>query len=213
LPTAAWGTRIHTATPLGKRRRGGSIHRLSRGGLKGGYALAILPFLMQLVQTRIRLDAPFTSAFTACRFTFQRRRVTLCACEMLLPNCGPFPQISHTCAMMTSLQLLFLDLVSPRYVYVSGIETPLKTDLSAALANGAHKDTPPPACRIFSIPGTGPRAKPHSRICASECQSDTRKTRCYSYRNATTGSTFIAARAGIRVAASATSASSSATAV
>jgi hypothetical protein len=29
----------------------------------------------------------------------------LCACEMLLPNCGPLPQISHTCAM-TSLQTL-----------------------------------------------------------------------------------------------------------
>src|ERR1700733_1091659 len=55
---------------------------------------------MQLVQTRIRLGAPFTSAFTACRFTFQRRRVTLCACEMLLPNCGPLPQTSHTCAMV-----------------------------------------------------------------------------------------------------------------
>src|SRR3974377_1060462 len=54
---------------------------------------------MQLVQTRIRFGAPFTSALTACRFTFQRRRVTLWACEMLLPNCGPFPQTSHTCAI------------------------------------------------------------------------------------------------------------------
>src|SRR6202007_1667159 len=54
---------------------------------------------MQLVQTRIRLGAPFTSALTFCKFTFQRRRVTLCACEMLFPNCGPFPQMSHTCAI------------------------------------------------------------------------------------------------------------------
>ena len=65
----------------------------------------ILPLLMQLVHTRMRLEAPFTSALTACRLTFQRRRETLCACEMLLPNCGPLPQISHTCAM-TSLQTL-----------------------------------------------------------------------------------------------------------
>lgn len=43
------------------------------------YALAILPALMQLVQTLIRFGAPLTSAFTACKFTFQRRRVTLCA--------------------------------------------------------------------------------------------------------------------------------------
>src|SRR5215469_6218620 len=60
---------------------------------------------MQLVQTRRLLGAPLTSAFTFCRFTFQRRRVTLCACEMLLPNCGPLPQTSHTCAIVL-LQLL-----------------------------------------------------------------------------------------------------------
>src|SRR5580658_3243796 len=54
---------------------------------------------MQLAQTRMRLGAPFTSALTACRFTFQRRRVTLCACEMLFPNCGPLPQTSHICAI------------------------------------------------------------------------------------------------------------------
>ena len=63
------------------------------------YALAILPLLMQLVHTLSFLGAPFTSAFTACRFTLHRRRVTLCAWDILLPNCGPFPQISHTCAM------------------------------------------------------------------------------------------------------------------
>src|SRR4029079_16612497 len=54
---------------------------------------------MQLVQTRIRFGAPFTSALTACRLTFQRRLVTLCACEMLFPNCGPLPQTSQTCAI------------------------------------------------------------------------------------------------------------------
>ena len=69
------------------------------------YALAIFPLLMQLVQTRRLLLAPLTSAFTFWRFTFQRRRVTLCACEMLLPNCGPLPQTSHTCAIAL-LQIL-----------------------------------------------------------------------------------------------------------
>src|SRR5579863_6290677 len=64
------------------------------------YALATLPLLMQLVHTRRLLGAPLTIAFTFCRFTFQRRRVTLCACEMLLPNCGPLPQTSHTCAIV-----------------------------------------------------------------------------------------------------------------
>jgi len=67
------------------------------------YVLATLPVLMQVVQTRMRLDAPLTRALTAWRLTFQRRRETLCAWEMLLPNCGPLPQMSHTCAM-TSLQ-------------------------------------------------------------------------------------------------------------
>src|SRR5579871_193614 len=55
---------------------------------------------MQLVHTRMRLGAPLTSALTAWRLGFQRRRVMLCACEMLLPNCGPLPQTSHTCAMV-----------------------------------------------------------------------------------------------------------------
>jgi hypothetical protein len=43
------------------------------------YVFETLPLLMQLVHTRMRFGLPFTSAFTACRFTFQRRRVTLCA--------------------------------------------------------------------------------------------------------------------------------------
>lgn len=72
-------------------------------------ALVILPLLMQLVQTRMRLEAPFTRALTAWRLTFQRRRETLCAWEMLLPNCGPLPQISHTCAMTSLQTFLFRD--------------------------------------------------------------------------------------------------------
>src|ERR1700761_761471 len=57
---------------------------------------------MQLVQTRMRLLPPPTFALTGRRFTFQRRRLMLCAWEMLLPNCGPLPQTSHTCAMTNS---------------------------------------------------------------------------------------------------------------
>ena len=41
--------------------------------------MASLPVLMQVVQTRMRLEAPLTRALTACRLTFQRRRETLCA--------------------------------------------------------------------------------------------------------------------------------------
>ena len=64
-----------------------------------GYALTTLPDLMQPVHTRMRLLALLIFALTVCRFTFQRRRVTLCAWEMLLPNCGFLPQSSQTCAM------------------------------------------------------------------------------------------------------------------
>jgi len=55
---------------------------------------------MQLVQTRMRLLAPAKVALTGRRFTFQRLRVVLFACEMLLPNCGPLPQMSHLAAMV-----------------------------------------------------------------------------------------------------------------
>ncbi len=69
-------------------------HRASR---RGTYALTILPALMQLAQTRTFLLAlgP-TLTLTGRRLTFHRRRVTLCACDTLLPNCGPLPQTSQT---------------------------------------------------------------------------------------------------------------------
>ena len=57
---------------------------------------------MQLVHTRMRLLPPSTLALTAWRLGFQRRRVVLCAWEMLFPNCGPLPQSSHFCAMSCS---------------------------------------------------------------------------------------------------------------
>jgi hypothetical protein len=42
---------------------------------------------------------PSTTARTRCRLGSQRRLVTLCAWEMLLPVIGPLPQISHRCAI------------------------------------------------------------------------------------------------------------------
>ena len=73
------------------------------------YALTTLPDLMQLVHTRMRLPEVFTFALTVWRLTFQRRRVTLCACETLLPNCGFLPQISHICAMICILYAANVD--------------------------------------------------------------------------------------------------------
>ena len=62
-------------------------------------ALTTLPLRRQEVHTRMRLvDAP-TFACTGRRLTFQRRLVTLWAWLMLLPNCGPLPQMSQTRAM------------------------------------------------------------------------------------------------------------------
>jgi hypothetical protein len=77
-----WGTRSFEAEPNFVR--------------DFAYALTILPALMQRVQTRIRLLPPSTAAFTGRRLTFQRRLETLWACEILLPNCGPLPQILQT---------------------------------------------------------------------------------------------------------------------
>jgi hypothetical protein len=65
-------------------------------------AFVTLPAFRQLLQTRSRFAPPPTFAFTGWRFTFQRRFVMLCACEMLFPNCGPLPQMSQTCAMLCS---------------------------------------------------------------------------------------------------------------
>jgi hypothetical protein len=70
-------------------------------GRKGGAYAAFwtFPFLMQDVQTRIRLGAPFTMAWTSCRLMFQRRFVKLWAWLTRLPNWGPRPQTSHTFAI------------------------------------------------------------------------------------------------------------------
>ena len=75
------------------------LRRKSSDQMKRAYALTTLPLRRQEVQTRIRLVAAPPLACTGRRFTFQRRLVTLWAWLMLFPNCGPLPQISHTCAM------------------------------------------------------------------------------------------------------------------
>src|SRR2546430_17499656 len=64
-------------------------------------ALAILPALMQLVQTFMRSTPPCGRCTRMdCRFGLKRRRVRLFAWETLLPNCGPLPQTSHLLAMI-----------------------------------------------------------------------------------------------------------------
>ena len=63
------------------------------------YAFTTFPLRRHEAHTRSLLVAPFTLARTGRRLTFQRRLVTLWAWLMLLPNCGPLPQISQTCAM------------------------------------------------------------------------------------------------------------------
>src|SRR5271169_5531083 len=63
------------------------------------YALTTLPLRRQDVHTRMRLVAAPTFACTGRRLTFQRRLLTLWAWLMVLPNCGPLPQISQTRAI------------------------------------------------------------------------------------------------------------------
>ncbi len=67
-------------------------------------AFCTLPSRIQEVQTRTRLPAPLMTAWTVCRFKFQRRFVTLWAWLMRCPNCGPRPQISQTLAIRTHFE-------------------------------------------------------------------------------------------------------------
>jgi hypothetical protein len=50
---------------------------------------------MQEVQTRMRLGAPLTTAWTFCKLMFQRRLVKLWAWLTLFPNWGPRPHRSQ----------------------------------------------------------------------------------------------------------------------
>ena len=52
-----------------------------------------------LVQTATFLGAPLTTTLIFWTFALQRRRVRRWLCEMLFPNSGVFPQMSHTDAM------------------------------------------------------------------------------------------------------------------
>jgi hypothetical protein len=92
------------ADPPGKsradgQRRGIDALSLKRTSIHRPYALTTLPLRRQDVQTRMRLVAAPTLAWTGRRLTFQRRLVTLWAWLILFPNCGPLPQRSQTCAM------------------------------------------------------------------------------------------------------------------
>ena len=61
------------------------------------------PERIHRVHTRTCFGRPSTTALTRCRLGFQRRLVTLCAWEILLPVIGPLPQISHRCAISVIL--------------------------------------------------------------------------------------------------------------
>ena len=71
---------------------------LSKLAIRQAAFVTLLDF-RQFVQTVIRRVRPLTFARTSCRFGIQRLRVRLCACEMLLPEIGFLPQISHTRAI------------------------------------------------------------------------------------------------------------------
>src|SRR6185437_6803451 len=111
---------------------------------------------MLLVQTVIRLPAPFTLARTGRRFTFQRRRVLLLAWETLLPNCGPLPQRSHLAAMV----LLQSSLIRGG---ISGRALRLRSTVHAAgraRANpGTHKSTHSSALSIIPRRSFAPKMR------------------------------------------------------
>ena len=52
--------------------------------------------LMHFVHTESLLGAPLTTARMRWMLGFQRRRLRRWECEMLFPNPGDLPQISHT---------------------------------------------------------------------------------------------------------------------
>src|ERR1041384_6153187 len=66
---------------------------------RGYAAFFTFPCLMHVAHTRIRWMRPSISARTFCKLGSQRRRVLLCACLILLPLMGLFPQIAQTFAI------------------------------------------------------------------------------------------------------------------
>jgi len=83
------------------------------------YAFVTLPLRRQPVHTRIFLLPWSVLAFTGRRLTFQRRLLTLWACEMLFPERGPLPQTSQTCAIAVTPSILFRGTAN-RETYPSG---------------------------------------------------------------------------------------------
>jgi len=84
----------------GRKRKLSSPQELMSKNQAG---LTIAPERMQRVQTRMRAVRPVSvTVLTFCRLGSQRRLFLLWACLTLLPVAGPFPQISHTRAMIYS---------------------------------------------------------------------------------------------------------------
>src|SRR5262249_13526002 len=72
-----------------KRRRIDQATACPRG------ARLILPAARHRVQTFTFWILPSTMVRTTCRFGFHVRRVLLLACDTLLPNATPLPQVKH----------------------------------------------------------------------------------------------------------------------
>jgi hypothetical protein len=109
----------------------------------------------------------------------------LWACEMLLPNCGPFPQTSHICAIVllpildcfvlpqfpsaqiSIAQCRSFDLspatktyrLRPRLQLQERLPLRMTASITAQSDMRARLNAPPAACRNLSIPGTSPAAK------------------------------------------------------
>jgi hypothetical protein len=66
-------------------------------------AFVTFPERMHRVQTFTYFGLPSTTARTRWTLGSQRRLLTLWAWEILLPDIGPLPQISHRCAIVEIL--------------------------------------------------------------------------------------------------------------
>ena len=116
LSIAQIGTTIAVG-PAGHPRRAGAHHTVRRGvtqpvvlvaARKGPrrYPRVTLPALMQDAQTfsRFLLPPGRVTTCTVWTFGFHRRLVRRWECDTDLPKPGPFPQISHTAAIIKLLK-------------------------------------------------------------------------------------------------------------
>lgn len=123
---------------------------------KGRYAARCTrSLLMQLVQTFIRLVSPFTLARTRWMFGLKRRLVRTCECETDLPNCGDFPQMSHTEATRSSsivTKVVHAAVHAGRRLTVLGSPSP-RSNLSRLAECGGLPQTQVPTntCRVAHI--------------------------------------------------------------